>query len=97
MDGCISYPSSGSIRGKYDLNAIKQFIIHYFLSTSKTEEQDEQEEDEKEQDDKEEENHGIGSFFVIIRNNTIMCLSTDELTFLDMINYIAPGSVTTSI
>ena len=29
--------------------------------------------------------------FVIKRNNTFMCLSTDQLKFLDMINYIAPG------
>ena len=77
--------------GKYDLNAIKQFLIPYFLSTttSKTGEQEEQEQ-EQEQDDKEE-NEGIGSFFVIKRNNTFMCLSTDQLKFLDMINYIAPG------
>ena len=78
--------------GKYDLNAIKQFLIPYFLSTtSTTDEQDEQEEEEKEQDDKEEENEGIGSFFVIKRNNTFMCLSTDQLKFVDMTNYIAPG------
>ena len=55
-------PVIGFNSGKYDLNAIKQFLIPYFLSiTSKTEEQ---EEEEKEQDDKEkeEENEGIGSF-----------------------------------
>ena len=76
--------------GKYDLNAIKMFLIPYFLSTaSKTGEQDEQV--EHEQDDKEEENEGVGSFFVIKRNNTFMCLSTDQLKFLDMTNYIAPG------
>ena len=83
-------PVIGFNSGKYDLNAIKQFIIPYFLSTtSKTGEQEEQEQEE--QDDKEEENEGIGSFFVIKRNNTFMCLSTDQLKFLDMINYIAPG------
>ena len=82
-------PFNGINSGKYDLNAIKQFLIPYFLSTtSKTREQEEQEE---EQDDKEEENEGIGSFFVIKRNNTFMCLSTDQLKFLDMTNYIAPG------
>ena len=81
-------PVIGFNSGKYDLNAaIKQFLKPYFLSTtSKTGEQEEQE-----QDDKEEENEGIGSFFVIKRNNTFMCLSTDQLKFLDMINYIAPG------
>ena len=80
-------PVIGFNSGKYDLNVIKQFLIPYFLSTttSKTGEQ------EQEQDDKEEENEGNGSFFVIKRNNTFMCLSTDQLKFLDMINYIAPG------
>ena len=77
------FPVIGFNSGKYDLNAIKQFLIPYFLSTSKSGEQEEQ-------DDKEEENEGIGSFFVIKRNNTFMCLSTDQLKFLDMTNYIAP-------
>ena len=85
-------PVIGFNSGKYELNAIKQFLIPYFLSiTSKTREQEEQEQEEQEQDDKEEENEGIGSFFVIKRNNTFMCLSTDQLKFLDMTNYIAPG------
>ena len=84
-------PVIGFNSGKYDRNAVKQFIIPYFLSTkSKTGEQEEKEQ-EQEQDDKEEENEGIGSFFVIKRNNTFMCLLTDQLKFLDMINYIAPG------
>ena len=86
-------PVIGFNSGKYDLNAINQFLIPYFLSTSKTEELEEKEEEEKEQGDKEkeEENDDIGSFFVIKRNNTFMCLSTDQLKFLDMTNYIAPG------
>ena len=82
-------PVIGFNSGKYGLNAIKQFLIPYFLSnTSKTGEQEQEQEDDKE---KEEENEGIGSFFVIKRNNTFMCLSTDQLKFLDMTNYIAPG------
>ena len=88
-------PVIGFSSGKYDLNAIKQFLIQYFLSTEKTEEQEEEEEEEEETEQeakkKEEENDGIGSFFVIKRNNTFMCLSTDQLKFLDMNNYIAPG------
>ena len=49
-------------------------------------------EDEREQEgNKTEENDGVGAMFVIKRNNTFMCLSTDQLKFLDMINYIAPG------
>ena len=88
-------PVLGLNSGKYDLNAIKQFLIPYFLcTTSKTGEQEQEEEDDKE---KEVENEGIGSFFVIKRNNTFMCLSTDQLKFLDMTNYIAQDSVTTSI
>ena len=57
------------------------------------EEEEEEEEEEREQEDKakEAENDGVGSFFVIKSNNTFMCLSTDQLKFLDMINYIAPG------
>ena len=86
-------PVIGFNSGKYDLNAIKQFLIPYFLTTSKTVEQDEDEdEDEREQEgNKKDENDGVGSMFVIKRNNTFMCLSTDQLKFLDMINYIAPG------
>ena len=84
-------PVIGFNSGTYDLNAIKQFLIPYFLSTSKTEEQEEDEESEQEDKEKEEDNDGIGSFFVIKRNNTFLCLSTDQLRFLDMTNYIAPG------
>ena len=40
--------------------------------------------------EKEEENDGVGSFFFIKRDNMFMCLSTDQLKFLDMTNYIAP-------
>ena len=53
-------PVIGFNSGKYDLNAIKQFLIPYFLSTSKTEEQDEHEETKNEDKKKEEENDGIG-------------------------------------
>ena len=90
------FPVIGFNSGKYDLNAIKQFLIPYFLSTtSKTVEQEEHEQediDTRTRDDREEEEtEGIGSFFVIKRNNTFMCVSTDQLKFLDMTNYIAPG------
>ena len=87
-------PVIGFNSGKYDLNAIKQFLIPYFLTTAKTEEQDDEDEEEEEREQEEkkkEENDGVGSMFVIKRNNTFMCLSTDQLKFLDMINYIAPG------
>ena len=45
-------PVIGFNSGKYDLNAIRQFIIPYFLSTPKTEEQDEEEERERERESK---------------------------------------------
>ena len=48
------------------------------------------EQDDREKEDKEG-NDGVGSFFVIKRDNTFMCLLTDKLTFLDMTNYIDPG------
>ena len=72
-------PVIGFNSGKYDLNAIKKFLIPHFI-TETTEECAKQEDQE-----------GIASFFVIKRNNTFMCLSTDQLKFLDMTNYIAPG------
>ena len=40
-------PVIGFNSGKYDLNAIKQFLIPYFLSTSKTGEQEEQDDKEE--------------------------------------------------
>ena len=53
-------PVIGFNSGKYDLNAIIQFIIPYFLSTSMADEQKEEEEKEQEDKEKEEENDGIG-------------------------------------
>ena len=78
-------PVVGFNSGQYDLNVVKQFLVPYFMSAAKTEEQEER---KREEDD---ENEGVGSFFVIKRNNTFMCLSTDQMKFLDMTNYIAPG------
>ena len=85
-------PVIGFNSGKYDLNAIKQFLIPYFLTTSKTDVEQDEVADEREQEgNRKVETDGIGSMFVIKRNNTFMCLSTDQLKFVDMINYIAPG------
>ena len=85
-------PVVGFNSGKYDLNAIKQFLIPYFLTTSKTDVEQDEVADEREQEGNGKvETDGIGSMFVIKRNNTFMCLSTDQLKFVDMINYIAPG------
>ena len=70
-------PVIGFNSGKYDLNAVRHFLVPYFLSKKEEEEEMDQDDNEKE----EEENDGIGSFFVIKRNNTFMCLSTDKLKF----------------
>ena len=84
-------PVVGFNSGQYDLNIVKQFLVPYFLTdVAKTEEREERKQEEEEEED-EEENEGVGSFFVIKRNNAFMCLSTDQLKFLDMTNYLAPG------
>ena len=56
--------------GKYDLNMIKRFFVHFVLTPC--EDQDE-------------------SCFVIKRQNTFMCFSTNKHRFLDVKNYLAPG------
>ena len=86
-------PVVGFNSGQYDLNVVKQFLVPYFLTVAKTEEREErkQEEEEEEEEEKKEVNEGVGSFFVIKRNNAFMRLSTDQLKFLDMTNYLAPG------
>ena len=58
-------PVIGFNSGNYDLNAIKQFLIPYFLSTvkpKKQEEEEEEEDEEREQEDKKKEagNDGVG-------------------------------------
>ena len=53
-------PVIGFNSGTYDLNAIKQFLLPYFLSTSKTEEQEEEEERVQEDKEKEEEEENDG-------------------------------------
>ena len=91
MDGWMhQLPVIGFNSGKYDFNGIEQFLIPYFLSTSKTEEQEEEEES-KGTKRKKKRTMVSGKFFVIKRNNTFMSLSTDQLKYLDMTNYIAPG------
>ena len=53
-------PVIGFNSGTYDLNVIKQFLVPYFLSTIKTEEQKEREEQREEEEEEEEENEGDG-------------------------------------
>ena len=68
--------------GKYDLNVIKQFFVHYLLKPSKQDDNDDEEEEEADDDE---------TRFVIKRQNTFMCFSTRKLRFLDIINFLAPG------
>ena len=78
-------PVIGFNSGKYDLNAIKKFLIPHFITETTEECAEGFGPTEKSEED------GIGSFFVIKRNNTFMCLSSNQLKFIDMKNYIAPG------
>ena len=89
----LQLPVIGFNWGKYDLNAMKQFLIPYFLSTSNREEEQEEEDEQDDKEKGEEVNDGVG-FFVIKRNNTFMCLSMDQLKFLDTNNYVPRGSAT---
>ena len=69
-------PVVGFNSGKYDLNVMKKFLLPHFLL------------------------HGnrkgklvdeTSSWFVIKKQNNLMCLSTNTLKFLDITNYLAPG------
>ena len=64
-------PVIGFNSGQYDLNVVKQFLVPYFLDSCK----DRGDEKRGRQEEDEEENEGVGSFFVIKRNNAFMCLS----------------------
>ena len=68
---------SGFNSGRYDLNVIKQLLIPYLLKPSK-------------QDDTDDEAAADEIQFVIKRQNTFMCLSTNKLKFVDICNYLAP-------
>ena len=54
---------------------LKQVLIPHLMS--------------EERDDDDDTN--VGSFFVIKRRNTFMCLSIRQLKLLDLMHYIAPG------
>ena len=75
-------PVIGFNSGKYDLNVIKQFFVSYLLKPSKQDDNDDGNDEEEEDDE---------TRFIIKRQNTFMCFSTKNLTFLDIINFLAPG------
>ena len=69
-------PVVGFNSGKYDLNVMIKFLLPHFLL------------------------HGnrkgklvdeTSSWFIIKKQNNLMCLSTNTLKFLDITNYLAPG------
>ena len=77
-------PVIGFSSGKYDLNVIKQFFVHYLLKSSKQDANDEDIDEEEEDDDD-------ATRFVIKRQNACMCFTTKKLKFLDITSYLAPG------
>ncbi|BFZ03070.1 hypothetical protein BsWGS_06109 [Bradybaena similaris] len=90
-------PIIGYNSGKYDLNAIKSYLVSYFVSKAEGLNVDEEEEDEEEEvygeaeipagDVKEQQ----AFKYVVKRNNNFMCVATEKLQFLDIVNYLAPG------
>ena len=79
-------PVIGFNSGKYDLNVVKQFFVHYLLKPSKQDDNDEDIDEEDDDDDDDDETR-----FVIKRQNTFMCFTTKKLKFLDITSYLAPG------
>ena len=59
-------PVSGFNSGKYDLNAVKEFLFPYLIETQPIK-------------------------FTVKRNSIHMCIKTDFLKLLDILNYVAPG------
>ena len=78
-------PVIGFNSGKYDLNVVKQFFVHYLLKPSKQDDNDEDIDEEEDDDDDDE------TRFVIKRQNTFMCFTTKTLKFLDITSYLALG------
>jgi G:T-mismatch repair DNA endonuclease (very short patch repair protein) len=60
--------------GKYDLNLIKPYLIHYFIEAA------------------EQSGKGKPFKFVVKKNNDFMCIATEKLKLLDVLNYLAPGN-----
>jgi len=110
-------PVVGFNSSKYDINLIKPFLIHRFVShpSPQNKEQnpdggdlDDDDDEEEEEDqaefvkhqsdvkttDKRTKRKSLGSEqikFVIKRNNQFMCICTQKLKFLDIVNFLAPG------
>ena len=82
-------PVIGFNSGKYDLNLIKKYIAPYLLTTDVDDNNDDDDDDENHKADRD--RHVKNDMFVVMRNTNFMCLKTKTLTFLDIINYLAPG------
>ena len=77
--------------GRYDLNLIKKHIAPYLLTTHVDDNNDDNDNDDDENDKTDGDRHVKNSMFVVMRNTNFMCLKKNTLTFLDIMNYLAPG------
>ena len=93
-------PVIGFNTGRYDLAVIKTYLLSHFCS----EEEEEEEKEEVEEvepaafDVTEEEGNSLKKSkcssslrFVVKKTNNYMCIATDKLRFLDIMNFLAPG------
>ena len=83
-------PVIGFNSGKYDLNLIKKYIAPYLLTTD-VDDNNDGDDDDDENHKADRDRHVKNDMFVVMRNTNFMCLKTKTLTFLDIINYLAPG------
>ena len=79
-------PVIGFNSSSYDLNLIKSYLFGYLIRYGAVDE-DEEEEEEEEEDQKDEQ----PIRFLVKQNNAFKCVSTVELKFLDVKNFIAPN------
>ncbi|BFZ20032.1 hypothetical protein BsWGS_23071 [Bradybaena similaris] len=94
-------PVIGFNSGRYDTNVIKPYLSKYYVDKKEqvvaTQEAVEEEDDEKEEEEVEEPENGVApkqppAFkYIVKKNNNFMCLGTEKLKFVDIVNYIAPG------
>ena len=89
MDGCISYPSSGSIRVR--TISMSSNSSSYPSSYPRQRRRNKKRGRNSERKKKKKKRTRVSDRFSSSSATCFMCLSTDQLKFLDMTNYIAPG------
>ncbi|XP_025085055.1 uncharacterized protein LOC112558684 isoform X2 [Pomacea canaliculata] len=72
-------PVIGFNSGKYDINVIKPYLVRRFVLC------------EKETDDDDVDETKNPFKFVVKRHNAFLCICTQKLKFLDVVNFLAPG------